>query len=70
LEGKLIAGVVVAEEGVGKAVQNIRTYADVCDMCWVGSITALAKTPRQVLKSPKIERGLKMLAGKIISQVN
>ena len=69
LEGKLIAGVAVAEGGVGKAVQNIRTYADVCNMHWVGSVTALAKTPRQASKSPKIERGLKMLAGKIISQM-
>jgi multimeric flavodoxin WrbA len=66
LDGKLIAGVAVAEEGVGKAVQNLRTYADVCGMRWVGSVTALAKTPRQASKKSETERRLRMLAMKII----
>jgi multimeric flavodoxin WrbA len=65
LKGKPIAGVAVAEEGVGKAIQNLRTYAGVCGMCWVGSVTALAKTPRQASKDPAIERRLRVLAGKI-----
>ena len=65
LKGKPIAGVAVAEEGIGKAVQNLRTYAGICGMRWVGSVTALAKTPGQASKDPAIERRLRMLAGKI-----
>jgi NAD(P)H-dependent FMN reductase len=65
LEGKPIAGVAVAEAGVGKAVQNLRTYAGICGMRWIGSATALAKTPRQASKDPAVERRLRMLAGKI-----
>jgi multimeric flavodoxin WrbA len=67
LEGKLIAGVAVAEEGIGRAVQNLRTYGDVCQMRWVGSVTTLAKTPKQASKSPGLERRLRLLARKIAS---
>ena len=70
LEGKIIAGVAVAEEGIGKAVQNVRTYANVCSMHWVGSVTALAKTPKQASKIPGIERRIKSLAGKIICRAS
>ena len=70
MEGKHIAGVAVAEEGIGKAVQNLRTYADVCNMQWVGSVTALAKTPRQVSKTPGIQRKIKSLADKIIRKAS
>lgn len=65
LEHKRIAGIAVAEEGVGKAVQNLRTYAAVCRMHWVGSVTALAKTPRQASKSPEIAGRLRTLGRKI-----
>jgi len=69
LEGKYIAGAAVAEEGIGDAVKNLRTYAGVCCMYWVGSVTALAKTPGQAAKTPGIERRLKILARKIMSSV-
>jgi len=48
LELKPIVGVAVAEENIGKAVENLRTYSSVCGMRWVGHVTALAKTPKQV----------------------
>jgi hypothetical protein len=34
-------------------------------MRWVGSVTALAKTPKEASKNPRIERRLGILAGKI-----
>ena len=44
---KLIVGIAVVEESVGKAVENFRTYSSVFVMRWVGHVTALAKTPEQ-----------------------
>ena len=46
LEGKLLVGIAVAEEGIGKAVENLKTYGSVCGMRWGGYVTALAKTLR------------------------
>ena len=34
LEGKSIAGLAVAEEGTGQAIQNFKTYASLCKMRW------------------------------------
>lgn len=62
LKGKPIAGVAVAEEGVGKAIDNLKTYASVCGMQWIGGVTALGKTPKQVSKDKAVERRLKRLA--------
>jgi multimeric flavodoxin WrbA len=67
LEGKPVAGVAVAEEGVGKAVENLKTYASICGMRWVGQVTALGKTPKQVSRDKNVERRLKRLAGKFVS---
>jgi multimeric flavodoxin WrbA len=50
LEDKYIAGIAVAEEGTGAAIDNLRTYAAVCGMTWSGSVTVLAKKPRDVTK--------------------
>jgi len=50
LEDKRFAGVAVAEEGIGTAVDNLKTYAAVCGMSWAGCVTALAKKPREVSK--------------------
>lgn len=50
LEDKLFAGIAVAEEGIGTAIDNLKTYAAVCDMTWSGSVTALAKKPRDITK--------------------
>ena len=61
LEGKCFAGVAVAEEGIGSAVENLKTYASVCSMKWAGCATALAKNPRQVAKSGNITAELERL---------
>jgi multimeric flavodoxin WrbA len=66
LELKPIVGVAVAEENIGKAVENLRTYSSVCGMRWVGHVTALAKTPKQVSKDTNIERRLEQLGRELI----
>jgi multimeric flavodoxin WrbA len=62
LEGKPVVGIAVAEGGIGKAVENLRTYSSLCGMRWVGQVTALAKTPRQVSRDAKVRVRLKRLA--------
>jgi multimeric flavodoxin WrbA len=70
LEGKLFVGIAVAEEGVGKAIENLRTYCSVCGMSWGGYVTALAKTPSQVSEDTKVEKKIQQLASKLISKLN
>ena len=70
LKGKPVVGVAVAEEGIGKAVNNLRTYASVCGMPWIGYVTALAKTPKQVSKDTGVEKRLERLASKLISTLS
>ena len=62
LEGKPVVGIAVAEEGLGKAVENLKTYSSLCGMRWVGHVTALGKTPRQVSKDADVQERLKRLA--------
>jgi multimeric flavodoxin WrbA len=69
LEKKPIVGIAVAEAGIGKAVENIKTYASVCNMRWVGDVSALAREPRQVSKEKDIEPRLKKLAEKLIHTI-
>ena len=59
-------GVAVAEEKIGKAVENLRTYSSVCGRLWVGHVTALAKNPKQVSKDINIERRLERLGRELI----
>ena len=66
LESKPMAGIAVAEEGIGKAVDNLKTYASICSMRWVGNVTALAKSPGQVSKDPDVDRRLRRLARKLV----
>ena len=66
LEGKKVAGLAVAEEGVGQAIQNFKTYAALCKMHWIGSVTTLAKTPGEVALNKSLERRLKRLAKKLV----
>jgi multimeric flavodoxin WrbA len=65
LEGKKIAGLAVAEGGIGQAVQNLKTYASLCKMGWAGSVTALAKTPGEAARDKGLEQRLKRLAIKL-----
>jgi multimeric flavodoxin WrbA len=67
LEGKPVVGIAVAEEGIGKAIDNLRTYASICSMRWIGQVTALAKTPRQASKDKELEKRLDKLAVKLVN---
>ncbi len=67
LEGKPVVGLAVAEEGIGKAIENLMTYASLCDMPWVGQVTALAKTPKQASKDKELEKRLEKLANKLVN---
>lgn len=70
LAGKKMCGVAVAEEGIGKAIDNLKTYARVCEMQYIGSVTTLAKTPRQASRDMKLAKRLERLAGKFVIALN
>ncbi len=61
LEEKRFAGMAVAEEGIGTAIDNLKTYAAVCGMNWAGCVTALAKKPREVSKIEGLSEQLQHL---------
>ena len=65
LGSKPVVGIAVAEEGIGKAIENLRTYSSICGMQWVGQVTALAKTPKQASKDKGLEKRLEKLASKL-----
>jgi multimeric flavodoxin WrbA len=65
LEGKKAAGIAVAEESFGQTIANLKNYASCCGMRWVGSVTALAKTPGEVARDKQVERRLARLATRI-----
>jgi len=65
LEGKAVVGIAVAEEGIGKAIENLKTYSSVCGMHWVGHVTSLAKKPEQVSKDKDTEKRLERLARRL-----
>lgn len=67
LEGKRIAGLAVAEEGIGQTIQNLKGYARLCKMRWMGSVSVLAKNPTDASRIPGLENRLKRLAYKIMS---
>jgi len=66
LELKPMAGIAVAEEGTGKAIDNLKTYASVCGMRWIGYVTALAKTPEEISKDTDVGRRLERLARRLV----
>jgi len=67
LEGKRVAGLAVAEEGIGQTIQNLRGYASLCKMRWIGSVTVLAKDPGEAAKKEGLGRRLKRLAQKLLA---
>ncbi|MHB8104320.1 MAG: flavodoxin family protein [Dehalococcoidales bacterium] len=67
LEGKSCAGLAVAEEGIGETLQNLKCYARLCKMDWIGSVSVLAKNPADAARIPGLARRLKRLAHKIVS---
>jgi multimeric flavodoxin WrbA len=66
LEGKRMAGLAAAEEGIGQAILNLRTYASLCKMRWAGSVTVLAKTPGDASRDKNLERRLTHLARRLV----
>jgi multimeric flavodoxin WrbA len=66
LERKRMAGLAVAEEGIGQTLRNLRGYAALCKMRWVGSVSTLAKNPGDAAKVPGLETRLQQLARKIV----
>lgn len=66
LKGKPVAGIAVAEEGIGRTIENLQTYASVCGMPWIGSVTALAKGRKQVEEDPTMMPLLEKLAADIV----
>ncbi len=69
LEGKPLAGISVAEEGNGQAIQNFKTYAALCGMPWVGSVTGLAKNPGNIARDKAVTLRLIKLADKISASI-
>jgi len=69
LSGKPVVGMAVAEEGIGKAVSNIKTYVAICSMRWVGSVTGLAKEPGEIATNKGVEQRLNQLAVKLVRAV-
>jgi multimeric flavodoxin WrbA len=66
LAGKPVVGMAVAEEGIGKAVSNIKTYVAICGMRWVGSVSGLAKEPGEIAKKRGVEQRLNRLAERLV----
>jgi len=65
LKSKPIAGIAVAEAGIGKAIQNLETYASLCNMHWVSHVTTLARNPGQAAKDKELEQQLRQLGAKL-----
>jgi multimeric flavodoxin WrbA len=69
LNGKALAGLLVAEEGIGQSVRNLQQYARVCKMNWSGAVTLLAKNPGEAENIPELQPKLQCLAGRIMRTV-
>ncbi len=66
LEGKKVAGLAVAEEGIGQTIRNFQVYAKLCKMQWVGSVMTLAKLPGDAARDKALEEQLKRLGRKLV----
>ncbi|AHB13926.1 flavodoxin family protein [Dehalococcoides mccartyi] len=62
LQGKKMGGVAVAEEGIGQALLNLKQYADVCRMKYLGSLELLAKTPKEASHDSSLPEKIKDFA--------
>lgn len=69
LKGKKAVGIAVAEEGCGKAIDNIKTYCKVCSIDYIGSVTTLAKTPHDAAKDRTLAKRLAWLAKKLAAEL-
>lgn len=68
LEGKRVAGVVVAEDTFGQTVENLKTYSELCKMTWVGEVCALGKKPGDVVADEAASLALFALGRKLAEQ--
>jgi len=66
LEGKRLAGLAVAEEGLGQTIRNLKGYANLCRMQWIGSVSVLAKGPHEASQIKGLDSRLKRLARKML----
>jgi len=66
LKGKKAAGVAVAEDGIGKALENLRTYTDLCKMPWVGEVSVLATKPGEVASNVAVAVSLAELGRRMV----
>jgi multimeric flavodoxin WrbA len=66
LEGKRLAGLAVAEEGIGQTLNNLKGYSKLLKMQWMGGIKTLAKNPTDASRVPGLAGRLKRFAHRII----
>ncbi len=66
LKGKGLAGVAVAEEGIGAALRNLRSYGELLRMRWLGGVAALAKLPKDASAQPALGRRLARLGRRLV----
>jgi hypothetical protein len=55
----------VAEESIGKAISNIKTYVAICSMRWIGGVSGLAKELGEIAKNKGVEQRLNRPAVKL-----
>lgn len=65
LKGKKAAGVAVAEDTIGKAIENLKTYSDLCKMEWIGDVTAMARDPGELETNEDVAAALARLGRKL-----
>jgi multimeric flavodoxin WrbA len=65
LRGKRIAGLAVAEEGIGAALRNLRSYGDLLGLRWAGGVAALAKLPGDASRQPALRQRLERLGRRL-----
>jgi multimeric flavodoxin WrbA len=70
LAGKPVVGLAVAEEGIGQAVNNIRSYVNICRMRWIGSVSGLAKRPGEIAENQGVRRRLDRLALRLVGELS
>ena len=68
LKGKSAAGVAVAEDTMGRALENLRTYTDLCKMQWIGEASALARDPGEVAENEAVTELLSGLGKKLAAR--
>jgi multimeric flavodoxin WrbA len=66
LKGKRAAGVAVAEDTMGRAIDNIRTYSDLLQLEWGGEVIAIARDPGEVAKNEGVAEMLKGLGRRLV----